>query len=541
MAPVSRQCRATTAPLVALLAALAPRVAVSSMSERDTLLRFYGKTGGSRWKSNDGWRQAFEGGADENQRPMCSWDGVVCVNGHSDDGEKIVTGLQLSDNLLTGHVTPHLWNMPFLKTVNFGGNMLTDLGLEGLSAGGTKAPLESLILSQNQIRSLAGIEAAHDTLTELQISSNAFKGSFPSEVFKLKKLQTLRATFNSGITGELQSDIGNLIHLRELDLSFNSFSGKIPKQLGKLTTLQYLVLEENKFTGTIASEINQMIGLRYLSIGNTGANAGRLTGPLPSFTDLVHLRELFLPGNALTGSIPSDFLLNSATTQKAVTINLSSNLLSGKVPVSLAQFDHLEIDLTANRIAGIHNGLCHKKKWMDGLVGEYGCDAILCPKGTYSERGRQESEAETCLPCRGGEEYGPYLGATDCIADLDYEEEIDDIEEGVDASSSGAAPPARPAAASSKSEGGALGGAAKFFIALVALAVPVVLGAALYKGVMRSVRKQEEKSSTTLATHIGIPEDSFTEESNMDTWQGSFRAKKASSTVSDGEPERCIL
>mmetsp|Transcript_53688 Transcript_53688/g.160735 ORF Transcript_53688/g.160735 Transcript_53688/m.160735 type:complete len:556 (-) Transcript_53688:134-1801(-) len=548
--------RRKMAPLIALLAATAP-LGVSALSERDTLLRFYARSGGSRWKNNDGWRQAAEAeaedaaasGGDDNThnhlKHACSWYGVVCEDGNTEG----VTGLELEDNQLTGHVTSHLWNMPKLKAVNFRDNLLTGAGLEGLSSGGTPSPLETLLLSQNKIDSLDGIDAAHGTLVNLQISSNAFDGPFPKQVFELKKLQTLLATFNNNIVGELPTEIGHLTHLRKLDLSFNSFEGSIPKEIGKLDLLQVLILEENNFTGQIPSEMNKLVSLKYLSIGNQGTNSGQLTGPLPSFEDLMHLRELYLPHNALTGLIPINFLMNSAVGDKPVSINLSSNLLTGRIPETLSKFDKLNIDLTDNRITGIPSELCRKKKWMDGQVADFGCEAILCPKGTRSESGRVGGDDSSCDSCEGGAKYGPYLGSTDCLDDGEEFEDKGAVEiQDVGGESS-------EGTAASVQEGGGLDGFAKFIIIVIGMAALVTIGIALHKGVKQSQR-QREVLGITKTIGMGISRDEEQGQdaegdggSSIGVWQGRFPERKALTSVSDGAgssnspsvPDRCIL
>ena len=45
-----------------------------------------------------------------------------------------------------------------------------------------------------------------------------------------------------GLKGEIPKEIGKLINLKELWLSFNELTGEIPKEIGKLINLQYLFL-----------------------------------------------------------------------------------------------------------------------------------------------------------------------------------------------------------------------------------------------------------------------------------------------------------
>jgi len=540
---------------------------VLSLSERDTLIRFYHRAGGSSWDTADGWREAAEGGDDSSQTPICSWFGVICSSESNTSGEKVVTEISLGNNHLSGHVTPQLWEMPFLKVVDLRGNLLGDAGLIGFrsdfnTATTTRAPIERLILSDNRFDSLEGIESAPTSLIELHISANSFKGSFPKEVYKLRKLQILRATFNQDVIGTLSTEIGHLTHMRELDVSYNSLDGQIPAEIGKMTALEYLTLEENNFTGTLPPEMDNLVNLKFLSARNTSPGSGRIKGLLPSFRNLANLREMYLESNGITGTIPSDFLGNSNVTDQHLTINLSSNLLSGKVPRSLAVFSHMYLDVTENRISGISNELCKIKGWMNGEVGPHGCDAILCPKGTFATLGRRVGEDGLCQACLGGEQYAPYMGSTDCIEDL--VDNRDDIEEVSSSSSSsgsaggsGGVDDAVAASSSAEPKRSGLTSVGKFLIVLVILAVPVVLLYALYKGMARSRAASGGGGGKAQSSIVTFPNDEDLE-SSMDAWQGRFPVKKSSASsknerggVNDGsptsigtvstEPERCIL
>ena len=179
---------------------------------------------------------------------------------------------------------------------------------------------------------------------------------------------------------------------------------------------QVLGLDENKLTGTIPTEMSDMVNLKYLSLQNSEHDAGKITGTLPSFADQVFLADLYLDGNDMTGTIPSDFLAHSNVTDKVVTVGLKDNQLSGSIPKELTIFDRLHIDLARNEITAIPNRLCKKKMWMSGEVELYGCDAILCPKGTYHKIGRQASNSAegSCQSCWNGEDGAPFYGAEKC-------------------------------------------------------------------------------------------------------------------------------
>ena len=60
---------------------------------------------------------------------------------------------------------------------------------------------------------------------------------------------------NSGLTGEIPPEIGNLTNLTELVLGNNQLTGSIPPEIGNLTNLTHLYLNDNQLSGIIPDEI----------------------------------------------------------------------------------------------------------------------------------------------------------------------------------------------------------------------------------------------------------------------------------------------
>lgn len=115
----------------------------------------------------------------------------------------------------------------------------------------------------------------------------------------------------------------------------------------------------------------------------------KLTGKLPSFAKAESLHHLFVDNNELTGSIPQNFLQHNTNLDTLVTVHLENNALSGTLPDSLQKFEVLNIEVIGNNIrAPIPESFCVKRRWMNGDVGEHGCDAILCGPGKYSRTGQ---------------------------------------------------------------------------------------------------------------------------------------------------------
>ena len=56
---------------------------------------------------------------------------------------------------------------------------------------------------------------------------------------------------NSGLTGEIPPEIGDLIYLRVLKLNYNELTGPLPSEIGNLTDLFDLELMYNNLSGPI--------------------------------------------------------------------------------------------------------------------------------------------------------------------------------------------------------------------------------------------------------------------------------------------------
>ncbi|KQK19246.1 hypothetical protein BRADI_1g47130v3 [Brachypodium distachyon] len=129
------------------------------------------------------------------------------------------------------------------------------------------------------------------------------------------------------LSGEISPALGNLSHLRTLDLSSNLFAGRIPPELGSLSRLKRLSLSFNQFQGSIPVELAWVPNLEYLNLGGNN-----LSGHIPAsvFCNGSALRYIGLYSNSLGGEIPSCPLPNLTY------LVLWSNNLVGGIPRSLS-------------------------------------------------------------------------------------------------------------------------------------------------------------------------------------------------------------
>ena len=151
-------------------------------------------------------------------------------------------------------------------------------------------------------------------VTRLNLPGKGLSGTIPSVLGRLSMLTHLNLRSNDGLTGEIPTELGRLNNLRVLNLHSNSHTGTIP-DLSGATMLQELYLPNNA---------------DYGEDGNKVAGSG-LTGQIPTWLNgMTNMRELWLWGNSLTGSIPD--LSGMTSLQK---LKLANNDLTGGVPGAL--------------------------------------------------------------------------------------------------------------------------------------------------------------------------------------------------------------
>ena len=270
------------------------------------------------------------------------------------DNAKSVVNIVLGSNKLQGTVPTAIYQLPNLKRLSLFSNKV-EISFDGIDRARS---LQSLILDSTGLTSLEGIGEARG-LKELNVRFNELEGSIPTEIQRLA-------------------------HLEAMELSNNNLSGPLPSWLGKLPSLDTFVVAKNQFSG-----------------------------PLLDFADNANLIFLDVSYNQLTGTVPATLMENS-TAQEKIFIDLSNNHLSGTVPADLKRLERLQIHLQNNQITALADDLCKAKGWQDNDVEQYGCDAIVCPIGTYNAAGRQSFDGGECAFCK----VAKYMGQTRCSGAL---------------------------------------------------------------------------------------------------------------------------
>ncbi|PIN05722.1 Serine/threonine protein kinase [Handroanthus impetiginosus] len=250
--------------------------------------------------------------------------------------------LTLSGNSLTGRLVPTLGRMSSLQVIDLSGNQFY-------------GPIPSR---------LNDLWALH----YVNLSNNNFSGGFPAGIRNLQQLKVLDLHSNQ-LQGDVRDLIPELRNVEYLDLSRNNFSGSMELSVENVSslanTVQYINFSRNDIGGGFwgADAMRLFRNLRVLDLGDNG-----IAGELRDFGQLPNLQVLKLGRNQLFGSVPGGLLhgdaplveldlsvngfsgpilnINSTT---LVTLNLSSNSISGSLPLSLGNC--VVVDLSRNLLS----------------------------------------------------------------------------------------------------------------------------------------------------------------------------------------------
>ena len=163
--------------------------------------------------------------------------------------------------------------------------------------------------TNSSIKDWRGVATDGSRVTTLILEENCLRGTLPPEIGDLVHLTDLILHWNSrlgcdGLEGPIPPSLGGLTELLTLDLSENNLSGAIPAALGDgLLQLDILNLSWNRLSGGIPTSLGKLTNLTELDLSNN-----RLEGEIPAeLGNLTNLDVLRLSGggNQFDGCIPS--------------------------------------------------------------------------------------------------------------------------------------------------------------------------------------------------------------------------------------------
>jgi len=110
------------------------------------------------------------------------------------------------------------------------------------------------------------------------------------------------------LSGEIPWEMGNLSHVKSLNLSHNFFIGQIPATFANMSALESLDLSHNELSGSIPRQLTQMSSLEVFSVAyNNLSGCIPNSGQFSSFNMESYLGNTDLQ-NSSKGSQCSPFL-----------------------------------------------------------------------------------------------------------------------------------------------------------------------------------------------------------------------------------------
>ncbi|XP_060171517.1 receptor-like protein EIX2 [Lycium barbarum] len=160
---------------------------------------------------------------------------------------------------------------------------------------------------------------------------------------------------NNQLTGLIPAWIGERMRsLLILSVKNNKFSGPIPLQICSLSDLHILDLSENNLSGSIPSCVGNLEGFKVeLTDDEARQYQGSLTveakGTMLTYSNTLYLvNSIDLSSNSLSGEIPVEI----ASLYKLGTLNLSRNHLTGNIPTNMGKLGWIEtLDLSINQLS----------------------------------------------------------------------------------------------------------------------------------------------------------------------------------------------
>ncbi|OVA00373.1 Protein kinase domain [Macleaya cordata] len=174
-----------------------------------------------------------------------------------------------------------------------------------------------------------------------------------------------------GLKGMISHSLGNLDHLKFLDLSFNLLEGEVPRYLSNLQQVEVIDLSHNMLSGPISrvlvgmksvhsvnfssnSFIDDLLQLRVfpsLVVFNISNNSftGRVDTKICNGSDTIRILDLSM--NHFSGRLLEEGLTNCSTSLRQ--LHIDSNSFSGHLPNTLFWISSLEqLSISNNNFSG---------------------------------------------------------------------------------------------------------------------------------------------------------------------------------------------
>ncbi|KAF3638549.1 putative LRR receptor-like serine/threonine-protein kinase [Capsicum annuum] len=190
--------------------------------------------------------------------------------------------------------------------------------------------LQYVDISDNRLTgSLSPSVGSLTELTKLNLGKNQLSGRIPAEVVSCSKLQLLDLGYN-GFSGDIPKELGQIPSLEiSLNLSCNQFTGVIPSEFSGLSKLGNLDLSHNKLTGSL----DVLTNLQNLVSLNISFND--FYGKLPNapffhklpLSDLTGNQALYISGGDVIQTGPDGHAKSSMKLAMSILISISAVLV----------------------------------------------------------------------------------------------------------------------------------------------------------------------------------------------------------------------
>jgi len=150
----------------------------------------------------------------------------------------------------------------------------------------------------------------------LNLANNSFYGNIPQESGRLSRLRHF-LLFNNSLVGEFPINLTKCSELKNIHLEGNNMTGRIPSQIGFLHNLQYFKLRKNKLSGKIPPSIGNLSSLTYFNMAYNN-----LEGNFPKeMCFLKKLKNIAVTANKLSGTFPSCLYNISSLNELSAPVN----------------------------------------------------------------------------------------------------------------------------------------------------------------------------------------------------------------------------
>ena len=268
------------------------------------LTALYLSTNGTNWFRNGGYLDAYT--------HICDW---FPANDELCRTEGDISRIGFGSNNLRGQLPTTISKKVFPRAfqVNFNRNQLTG-----------SIPIEIFTL---------------DTVEEILMPQNLLTGTLPPDM--IGKMHSRLISFDlhdNLLSGALPSEIGELLHVKYLELSNNLFNSTIPTEIGNLTRLTEFQLNNNQdIVGSIPSEIGFITTLRVFDVSSCSLSSTTIP---TEFYQLSKLSTIRLGYNGGLGGTLSSLVGNLSSLE---VLEIQNNNFSGTIPTELGLLTNLRI------------------------------------------------------------------------------------------------------------------------------------------------------------------------------------------------------